>query len=146
MLEATRPDELLLAEAAYDERTVLDVVQQAHRQGVKVRLAPNTTELLVHEGEYVPGQGVPLFELRPPILTGVDWAVKRAFDIVVSAAARGRACCRSGCSSRSPSSSTRAGRCSTSTRASGWVSGSSGCSSSARWSRTPRSSSRTSRS
>ena len=85
VLEATRPDELLLAEAAYDERTVLDIVQQAHRQGVKVRLAPNTTELLVHEGEYVPGQGVPLFELRPPILTGVDWAVKRLFDVVVSA-------------------------------------------------------------
>ncbi len=84
VLESTRPDELLLAEAAYDERTVLEIVQQAHRQGVKVRLAPNTTELLVHEGEYVPGQGVPLFELRPPILTGVDWALKRAFDIVVS--------------------------------------------------------------
>jgi hypothetical protein len=26
VLEAERPDELLLAEAAYDERTVLDVV------------------------------------------------------------------------------------------------------------------------
>ncbi len=85
VLEHVRPDELLLAEAAYDERTVLEVVQQAHRQGVKVRLAPNTTELLVHEGEYVPGQGVPLFELRPPILTGFDFAVKRGFDIVVSA-------------------------------------------------------------
>ena len=43
----------------------------ARREG---RLAPSTTELLVHEGEYVPGQGVPLFELRPPLLTGVDWA------------------------------------------------------------------------
>ncbi len=85
VLEQLRPDELLLAEAAYDERTVLDVVQHAHRQGVKVRLAPNTTELLRHEGEYVPGHGVPLFELRPPMLTGVDWAVKRAFDITVSA-------------------------------------------------------------
>ena len=85
VLEELRPDELLLAEAAYDERTVLDVVEHAHRQGVKVRLAPNTTELLRHEGEYVPGQGVPLFELRPPMLTGVEWAVKRAFDIAVSA-------------------------------------------------------------
>jgi lipopolysaccharide/colanic/teichoic acid biosynthesis glycosyltransferase len=34
----------------------------------------------------VPGQGVPLFELRPPIFAGADWAVKRTFDIVVSAA------------------------------------------------------------
>jgi exopolysaccharide biosynthesis polyprenyl glycosylphosphotransferase len=64
---------------------VLEVVEQAHRQGVKVRLAPDTTELLVQRGEYVPGQGVPLFELRPPVLTGWDWAVKRGFDLVMSA-------------------------------------------------------------
>ena len=32
----------------------------------------------------MPGHGAPLFELRPPVLTGWDWAVKRVFDIVVS--------------------------------------------------------------
>ena len=32
----------------------------------------------------MPGQGVPLFELRPPIFAGADWATKRAFDLVVS--------------------------------------------------------------
>jgi exopolysaccharide biosynthesis polyprenyl glycosylphosphotransferase len=32
----------------------------------------------------VPGQGAPLFELRPPVLTGWDWAVKRTFDLVTS--------------------------------------------------------------
>ena len=68
ILDAVRPDELILTEADFDERTVLDIVERAHRRGVRVRLAPNTTELLVHEGEYVPGQGVPLFELRPPVL------------------------------------------------------------------------------
>src|SRR5262249_3650857 len=41
--------------------------------------------LLVERGEYVPGLAVPLFELRPPILTGADWAVKRVFDVVVAA-------------------------------------------------------------
>src|SRR4029453_15737353 len=46
--------------------------------------APDTTELLVQRGEYVPGQGAPLFELRPPVLTGWDWSVKRGFDLVVS--------------------------------------------------------------
>jgi exopolysaccharide biosynthesis polyprenyl glycosylphosphotransferase len=85
LLERERPDEVVLAEAHFDEQTVLDVVQLAHRHGVKVKLAPTTTELLVHEGEYVPGQGIPLFELRPPMLTGVDWTTKRAFDLVVSA-------------------------------------------------------------
>ncbi len=85
VLDSVRPDEVILTEADFDERAVLDVVDQAHRQGVKVRLAPDTTELLVQRGEYVPGQGAPLFELRPPVLTGWDWAVKRGFDLVVSA-------------------------------------------------------------
>ena len=77
VLDRVRPDEVILTEADFDERTVLEVVEQAHRQGVKVRLAPDTTELLVQRGEYVPGQGAPLFELRPPVLTGWDWIVKR---------------------------------------------------------------------
>ncbi len=84
VLDQVKPDEVILTEADFDERTVLEVVEQAHRQGVKVRLAPDTTELLVQRGEYVPGQGAPLFELRPPVLTGWDWAVKRGFDLVVS--------------------------------------------------------------
>jgi exopolysaccharide biosynthesis polyprenyl glycosylphosphotransferase len=84
VLDRVRPDEVILTEADFDERTVLEVVEQAHRQGIKVRLAPDTTELLVQRGEYVPGQGAPLFELRPPVLTGWDWAVKRGFDLVVS--------------------------------------------------------------
>jgi exopolysaccharide biosynthesis polyprenyl glycosylphosphotransferase len=85
VLDRLRPDEVILTEQDLPEETILAAVEAAHRVGVKVRLAPSTTELLVHEGEYVPGQGVPLFEVRPPVLTGVDWALKRAFDLVVSA-------------------------------------------------------------
>jgi exopolysaccharide biosynthesis polyprenyl glycosylphosphotransferase len=84
VLRRTHPDELVMAEGDLDERTVLDVVETAHRFGVRVRIAPTTTELLVQRGEYVPGQGAPLFELRPPVLTGADWATKRVFDVVVS--------------------------------------------------------------
>ena len=57
VLEDVRPDEVILSEAHFDERTVLKIVEQAHRQGIKVRLAPDTTELLVQRGEYVPGHG-----------------------------------------------------------------------------------------
>jgi exopolysaccharide biosynthesis polyprenyl glycosylphosphotransferase len=85
ILERTATDELILSEGDFDEPLVLEVVEAAHRRGVKVRLAPRTTELLVQQGEYVPGQGVPLFELRPPVLTGAEWAVKRTFDLSVSA-------------------------------------------------------------
>ncbi len=85
ILGETRPHELIVDEGAFDERSMLALVEQSHRAGIRVRLVPNTTELLVHEGRYVPGQGAPLFELRPPVLTGVDWMLKRAFDLIVSA-------------------------------------------------------------
>ena len=76
-------DELIVADAGLDDGRLLEIVEAAHRRGVKVRVAPRTTELLIERGEYVPGQGVPLFELRPPIFAGTDWATKRAFDVVV---------------------------------------------------------------
>ena len=88
----------------------------------------------VERGEYVPGQGVPLFELRPPIFAGADWATKRTFDILVGAlivvvglpvwlliAAADQAHLARARSSLRP-------------RASGSASSRSGCSSSARWS------------
>jgi exopolysaccharide biosynthesis polyprenyl glycosylphosphotransferase len=84
-LDATTVDELIVADPGRDERALLELVEMSHHRGVKVRVAPRTTELLVERGEYVPGQAVPLFELRPPVFAGTDWAVKRTFDIVVSA-------------------------------------------------------------
>ena len=76
--------ELIVADAGLDDERLLEIVEAAHRRGVKVRIAPRTTELLIERGEYVPGQGLPLFELRPPIFAGTDWLSKRAFDIVVA--------------------------------------------------------------
>ncbi len=78
-------DELIVTSSDYDQEQLLDIVEEAHSRGVKVRIAPSTTELLVQRAEYVPGQGLPLFELRPPVFAGVDWVVKRTFDLVVSA-------------------------------------------------------------
>ena len=83
-LAQSRPDEIILNEGDVDEELLLELVETAHRAGVRVRIAPRTTELLQERGEYVPGQGAPLFELRPPVLAGADWVVKKAFDIVVS--------------------------------------------------------------
>jgi exopolysaccharide biosynthesis polyprenyl glycosylphosphotransferase len=77
-------DELIVAETDFDDRALVELVDLAHRRGVRVRVAPTTAELLTQRAEYVPGQGVPLFELRPPAFVGADWFVKRAFDIVVS--------------------------------------------------------------
>ena len=86
VLEAEHPDELIVSAADLREEELLDLVEEAHASGVKVRVAPTTAELLTQRAEYVAGQGVPLFELRPPVFAGIDWVVKRAFDLVVSAA------------------------------------------------------------
>ena len=79
-------DELIVTDSDFDDRGLVEIVEQAHRRGVKVRVAPRATELLIERrGEYVPGQGIPLFELRPPVFVGADWVVKRGFDLIVSA-------------------------------------------------------------
>jgi exopolysaccharide biosynthesis polyprenyl glycosylphosphotransferase len=86
MLSSLNLDEMLVADSGLDERRLMEIVDKAHGRGVTVRVAPRTTELLVKRGKYVPGQGVLLFDLRPPILAGADWATKRSFDVVVGAA------------------------------------------------------------
>jgi len=73
-------DELIVTDSDFDDRTLVDIVEQAHRRGVKVRVAPRATELLIERrGEYVPGQGIPLFDLRPPVFVGADWVRRPEF-------------------------------------------------------------------
>jgi exopolysaccharide biosynthesis polyprenyl glycosylphosphotransferase len=85
-LDGSLLDEILIADTGLDETRLLEIVEAAHRRNVRVRIAPRTTELLVERGQYVPGQGVPLFEVRPPTFAGADWATKRVFDIVIASA------------------------------------------------------------
>ena len=86
VLAAHEVDELIVPDSDFDDRQLVEIVEQAHRRGVKVRVAPRVTELLLERrGEYVPGQGMPLFELRPPVFVGADWFLKRGFDLFVSA-------------------------------------------------------------
>jgi exopolysaccharide biosynthesis polyprenyl glycosylphosphotransferase len=76
--------ELIVTDGGFSDRDLLELVEEAHRFGVKVKVAPRTTELLLQRAEYIPGEGAPLFELRPPALQGWEWALKRSFDVVVS--------------------------------------------------------------
>jgi exopolysaccharide biosynthesis polyprenyl glycosylphosphotransferase len=79
-----RVDELIVTDTEFGERELLELVDQAHRAGVRIRIAPRTTELLTKHADFVPGQGIPLFEITPPVLVGTDWALKRGFDVAVS--------------------------------------------------------------
>ena len=82
-LEGEDLDELIVADDEIAESLLLEIVEEAHRRGVKVLIAPRTTELLVERGEYVPPGGA-AFQVRPPIrrrrLGG-----EAIFDVLVAA-------------------------------------------------------------
>jgi len=84
VLDSGRIDEVIIADADFPENAAVELVDQCHRRGVRVRLAPSTMEILIHRAEFVPGQSVPLFELAPPTFEGIDFALKRTFDIIGS--------------------------------------------------------------
>jgi exopolysaccharide biosynthesis polyprenyl glycosylphosphotransferase len=84
VLDAHRIQEVIIADPDFPEEHAVELVDQCHRRAVTVRVAPSTMEILVHRAEFVPGASVPLFELRPPVFDGFDYAVKRSFDFVVA--------------------------------------------------------------
>jgi exopolysaccharide biosynthesis polyprenyl glycosylphosphotransferase len=77
-------DEVLITDPDFPQSEAVELVDRCHRQGVRVRVAPSTMEILMERVEFVPGQALPLFELKPPVFEGIDFAIKRAFDIVGS--------------------------------------------------------------
>jgi exopolysaccharide biosynthesis polyprenyl glycosylphosphotransferase len=77
-------DEVIIADPAFPQQKAVDLVDTCHQRGVVVRIAPSTMEILIHRAEFVPGQSVPLFELKPPVFDGIDFALKRTFDVTVA--------------------------------------------------------------
>lgn len=80
-------DEVILADPDFPQESLWELVERCHRANVNVRIAPSTMDLLVHRAEFVPGESVPLFELKPPVFEGIDFVIKRSFDIVCSSLA-----------------------------------------------------------
>jgi exopolysaccharide biosynthesis polyprenyl glycosylphosphotransferase len=82
VLAAERVDEVIIADPDFPQAEAVELVDRCHQRGVRVRIAPSTMEILIHRAEFVPGESVPLFELKPPVFEGIDFALKRAFDVV----------------------------------------------------------------
>jgi exopolysaccharide biosynthesis polyprenyl glycosylphosphotransferase len=85
VIERHRIDEVIVADPDFPEEEAVELVDVCHAQGVRVRIAPSTMELLIHRAEFVAGEAVPLFELKPPVFEGIDFVMKRTFDLIVSA-------------------------------------------------------------
>jgi exopolysaccharide biosynthesis polyprenyl glycosylphosphotransferase len=85
-LTAERVQEVIIADPDFPQERAVELVDFCHQRGVTVHIAPSTMEILIDRAEFVPGQTVPLFTLRPPVFEGIDFALKRGFDLVVSTA------------------------------------------------------------
>jgi exopolysaccharide biosynthesis polyprenyl glycosylphosphotransferase len=84
VLAAERVDEVIIADPDFPQGEAVGLVDRCHRRGVRVRIAPSTMEILIRRAEFVPGESVPLFELKPPVFEGIDFALKRTFDVIGS--------------------------------------------------------------
>jgi exopolysaccharide biosynthesis polyprenyl glycosylphosphotransferase len=86
ILAAERVQEVIIADPDFPQEQAVELVDLCHRRGVTVHVAPSTMEILIDRAEFVPGQTVPLFTLRPPVFEGIDYALKRTFDLTLSIA------------------------------------------------------------
>ena len=82
ILGVEHADEVIIADPDFPETIALDLVQICHQRGITVHVAPTTMEILFDRAEFSPGQSVPLFTLRPPVFDGIQFIVKRTFDLV----------------------------------------------------------------
>ena len=84
ILAAERVQDVIIADPDFPQDLAVELVDSCHQRGITVHIAPSTMEILVDRAEFVPGETVPLFTLRPPVLEGIDYALKRSFDLVVA--------------------------------------------------------------
>jgi exopolysaccharide biosynthesis polyprenyl glycosylphosphotransferase len=84
VLARERVQEVIIADPDFPQEQAVELAELCHRRGVTVQVAPSTMEILLDRAEFVPGQTVPLFTLRPPVFQGIDYALKRTFDLVLS--------------------------------------------------------------
>jgi exopolysaccharide biosynthesis polyprenyl glycosylphosphotransferase len=84
ILATEKVQEVIIADPEFPQEQAVELVDLCHRSGVTVHVAPSTMEILFDRAEFVPGQSVPLFTLRPPVFEGIDYALKRTFDLILS--------------------------------------------------------------
>ncbi|HEX7290916.1 MAG TPA: sugar transferase [Conexibacter sp.] len=82
ILAEHRVQDVIIADPDFPQEQAVELVDVCHVRGVEVHVAPSTMGILTQRAEFVPGQSLPLFTLRPPVFEGVDFAIKRTFDVI----------------------------------------------------------------
>jgi exopolysaccharide biosynthesis polyprenyl glycosylphosphotransferase len=86
LLDEHEVDEVVIADPDFPQNEAFELIDRCRERAVAVRIAPTTMEIMTHRHELVPGQGVPLLELKPPVFEGLDFVIKRSFDFVGASA------------------------------------------------------------
>src|SRR3954454_4525990 len=60
-------EEVIIAAPDFPHDRAVELVDQCQIRGVRVLVAPSTMEVLTQGAELVRGEGIPLFEVRPPV-------------------------------------------------------------------------------
>jgi exopolysaccharide biosynthesis polyprenyl glycosylphosphotransferase len=82
ILAEHRVQDVIIADPDFPQAQAVELVDTCHRRGVEVHVAPSTMGILTQRAEFVPGQSLPLFTLKSPVFEGVDFAIKRTFDMI----------------------------------------------------------------
>jgi exopolysaccharide biosynthesis polyprenyl glycosylphosphotransferase len=82
ILAEHRVQDVVIADPDFPQAQAVELIDVCHQRGVEVHVAPSTMGILTQRAEFVPGQSLPLFTLKPPVFEGVDFAMKRTFDAI----------------------------------------------------------------
>jgi exopolysaccharide biosynthesis polyprenyl glycosylphosphotransferase len=82
ILAEHRVQDVIIADPDFPQEQAVELVDVCHQRGIEVHVAPSTMGILTQRAEFVPGQSLPLFTLKPPVFEGVDFAIKRTFDVI----------------------------------------------------------------
>lgn len=83
-LDSNAVEEVIITDPDLPQDRAVKLIDACQARGVRVRIAPSTVEVLTGSATPVPGEGVPLLDVRAPVFTGLDYAMKRTFDFILS--------------------------------------------------------------
>ncbi|MBI5878796.1 MAG: sugar transferase [Chloroflexi bacterium] len=84
VLDAEGPDEVIVALPATDHQRILNVLDEAERRHIRVKVVPDLYELTLNRVAVDDINGIPLIGVREPTISGWNYALKRAIDILLS--------------------------------------------------------------
>jgi exopolysaccharide biosynthesis polyprenyl glycosylphosphotransferase len=77
-------EEVIITDPDFPQDRAVELIDECQMRGVRVKVAPSTMEVLTQGAELVPGEALPLFEVKPPVFEGLDFVLKRSFDFIVA--------------------------------------------------------------